>query len=188
MACAGDGGALGELVEIHRPWLRLLAKHGLPGHVQSRLDESDVVQQTCLSVFQKIGEFKGQHPEQFLAWLRKIHEYNLHNAVRDQCDVQKRDASRDRRYNTDTEFAALGGPTTTETPSQNMLYTERAVLLAAAIEQLPKDQAEAVRLRYLQGESLTEIAARMNRSYTAVVGLIRRGLQGMKKDIDFLDE
>ena len=45
---------------------------------------------------------------------------------------------------------------------------------------LPQDQREALRLRYLEGKTLLEIAERLDRSEMAVAGLLKRGLRSLR--------
>ena len=54
------------------------------------------------------------------------------------------------------------------------------MLLAAALEDLPEDQREAVTRHYLDGETPAEIAAAMRRTGPSVAGLLRRGLKGLR--------
>ena len=61
------------------------------------------------------------------------------------------------------------------------MRSEQAVWLARAMRKLPEDQCEALRLRYLEGWSLREIAERLERSEMAIASLIKRGLQGLRK-------
>jgi RNA polymerase sigma-70 factor (ECF subfamily) len=58
---------------------------------------------------------------------------------------------------------------------------EAAVRLAQAMETLPEDQREAIRLRHLEGFTLVELAAHFDRSEVAVAGLVKRGLRGLRK-------
>ena len=53
---------------------------------------------------------------------------------------------------------------------------EQSVYLAAALQKLPEDQREAVRLRYLEGWSLTQIAEHTGRTKHSIAGLLKRGL------------
>ena len=57
---------------------------------------------------------------------------------------------------------------------------EAAVRLAEAMRELPTDQFEALRQRYIEGRSLALIAERMERSEAAVASLLKRGLQGLR--------
>jgi RNA polymerase sigma-70 factor (ECF subfamily) len=49
------------------------------------------------------------------------------------------------------------------------------------IASLPEMQREAVRLRHLEGCSVDDIADRLGRSPTAAAGLIKRGLETLRK-------
>ena len=68
-----------------------------------------------------------------------------------------------------------------ESPSERIVEAERALQLARALEQLPDDQGEAVRLRHLEGRKLVEIAESMNKTPDAVAGLARRGVATIRK-------
>jgi RNA polymerase sigma-70 factor (ECF subfamily) len=63
------------------------------------------------------------------------------------------------------------------------LQGEQAVRLAQALETLPADQREAVRLRHLEGQSLAEMAHRLERSERAVAALLNRGIVALRSRI-----
>jgi RNA polymerase sigma-70 factor (ECF subfamily) len=70
-------------------------------------------------------------------------------------------------------------------PSRLVERQEQSVRLAAALARLPDKQRQAVELRHLQGLTLAEVAAEMDTTKTAVVGLLHRGvekLRGLLKD------
>ena len=172
----GDGAALGELLEQYRGWLKLMAARDIDPRAGRRVDASDVVQQTCLSVHRRITEFDGETPAQFLAWLQKIHQHNVQDAGRDQIHAQKR--STDREEYTTNPGGILEGHTST--PSQRLMRDEEAVRLASLLDELTEDQREAVRLRFLEGHKLGEIAEQMERTEAAVAALIQRGLVALR--------
>jgi len=87
----GDDDALGELIENFRPLLRADAQRTLRD-IQGRVDASDVVQMTWWSAFRAFPRFTGD-VDAFVGWLRKIHERNLQDAVRDQ-NAEKRNGDR----------------------------------------------------------------------------------------------
>ena len=58
------------------------------------------------------------------------------------------------------------------------------VLAGPALAQLPEDQAEAVRRRYLDAQPLRDIAQAMARSEQAVAALLKRGLRGLRARLD----
>ncbi|MBA3480185.1 MAG: hypothetical protein H0T51_00085 [Pirellulales bacterium] len=63
------------------------------------------------------------------------------------------------------------------------IKAEAALDLANALEALPDDQRLAVRMRHLEGRSLTEIAESLAKSPAAVAGLIRRGVHRLREDL-----
>jgi RNA polymerase sigma-70 factor (ECF subfamily) len=177
-ARSGDNAALGDLLQTHRAYLKLLARRRLGGRLAGRIDESDAVQQTCLSALRNFGQFRGQSAGEFVVWLRTTHELNLKNVVRNHL-AAKRAAGRDRPLEDAVSPVEDG-----DSPTQRVLLGEQAVLLALAIDNLPESQAEAVRLRYLEGLSLATIAVRIGRTEQAVVGLLKRALDGLRARLD----
>jgi len=177
----GDREALGELLEQHRAYLRILAERYIYGQLAARVDASDVIQQTCLSVYGNFDKFHGKEKAEFIAWLRRIHEQNIQNVVREHTLVQKRalgrEQPRDDRQSESRQFP----PADQTTASQRVLRDERAVQLARTLEKLPDDQREVVRLRHLEGWSLARIAGQLDRSEAATIGLLKRGMRNLRK-------
>jgi RNA polymerase sigma-70 factor (ECF subfamily) len=181
-ARAGDAAAVGLLLEQYRPYLRILAQRHLDGPLGVRLDASDLVQQTCLSAIRAIATFNGVNEAAFVAWLRTIHENNIRGAVRDHLIAEKRAAGRE--VSPADEAAIEHSLAACESsPSQRLMQGENTVRLAAALQELPADQREAVRLRYLEGRSLAEIAERLDRSVVAAAGLVKRGLIHLRQTL-----
>jgi RNA polymerase sigma-70 factor, ECF subfamily len=174
-ARAGDREALGELLENNRDYLRNLADRLLDDRMGRRIDASDIVQQTCLSVHKQIGEFVGHDAAQFAAWLRQIHERNIRNVVRDQLHTEKRAISREECL-PDGDVHAIRQTT----PSQHVARREDSVRLAQAIAQLVEDEREALRRRYLEGQTVAEIATAMGLSKDALARLFKRAMKNVK--------
>lgn len=179
LAFGGDKDALGRLLELHRGYLRALAQRKLGGRLDARLDASDLVQQTCLSAYRNFPDFEGQKVGEFVVWLRRIHERNVKDAIRQHVHADQRAVDKeqplDRRWA--QEIAASGDPS----PSARAMANEQAVVLTLALEELPDAQREAVRLRHLEGLPLAEIADRLGCSEGAVAGLLKRGMRTLRK-------
>jgi RNA polymerase sigma-70 factor (ECF subfamily) len=170
-------------LEQFRDYLLLLARLRLPAQVRSKLDASDVVQQTLLEACQDLDRSRGWNPAQQAAWLRRILLRNLANAVRD-LGRACRDVGRERSL----EAAAADSSAQLEkwlaaeeaSPSDHAERNEQAVRLARALAQLPEAQREAVVLRHLQGWPLADISRQLGRSAAAVAGLLHRGLDQLR--------
>ena len=184
-ARAGSDEALGLLLDRYRPYLRLLAQRGLGTDVQSRVDPSDVVQRAFLDAHRDWAGFRGQAEPELVAWLRRILENNLSETVGEHVRAQKRSTRKERSLTESGDRALASGLAADQSsPSQRAMRSEAAVVLAQAVETLPEDQREAIRLRYLEGWTLAQIAEHFDRSQVAVAGLLKRGLRGLRKYFD----
>jgi RNA polymerase sigma-70 factor, ECF subfamily len=171
-------------LEQFREYLRLLARLQLDPRLRSKLDPSDVVQETLLIAHQKREQFRGSTDAEMAAWLRQILANNLAQALR-RFGRQQRDVALERSLEQAVEqssarlealladkSAGPGAPAERE---------ERLLRLAKALAQLPEDQRCAVEMRHLQGYPVAHIGREMGRSVAAVAGLLRRGLQRLRE-------
>lgn len=172
----GDNDAMGALLDEFRPYLRLLAQRAMDGRLAGRVDASDVVQQIYLSAVRKFDEFTGKDADALAGWLQLIHERNLIDTARKHLAAEKRSVDREATL---IESEPLDDVELTS-PSQRMMRGENAVRLAQALTCLPDDQAEAIRLRHLDGWGLEQISERMDRSKRAVAGLLHRGMENLR--------
>jgi len=176
-ARGGDQAALGELLQKYRGYLWGLADKLLDDRAAGRIDASDLVQQTCLSVHRQITEFDGHDPAQFAAWLRQIHERNIRNAARNQLHAGKRAIDREQRIG-DAAYAARQ-----TSASQHAVRSEESARLAQAIAQLPQDEQEALRRRYLDGETMVEIATAMGLTKDALIWLMKQAMASLREKL-----
>lgn len=183
----GDEAALGELLELHRPYLKLISQRALGPRLQARLDASDLVQQTFLAASQAFGGFEGEAAEQFIAWLHSMHEHSVQRAVRTHLHTEKRDARREAIA--DESNARLLGLADAcgSSPSQRLLRNERAVYMARCLESLPAAQLEAIRLKYLEGLTVEQAAEQLGCTKFALAGLLHRGIKNLRRQMQALE-
>jgi RNA polymerase sigma-70 factor (ECF subfamily) len=180
----GDREALGRLLEAQRATLHRLAVRQLDGRVAVRVDASDIIQQTFLEAHRSFPQFAGRDARELAAWLRVILDHKAAGAIRDHALLQKRDVRRERSMDDSRAGAA---PAKQEldagisSPSQKAVRREEEERLTLALTSLPVDQREAVRLRHLEGRALDEIAQRLGRTPAATAGLIKRGMQALRR-------
>jgi len=182
----GNNEALGRLLEQYRGFLLMLAHRYLSERLRRRVDPADIVQLTYLEAKRDLPSFRGETPAEFAGWLRGMLKNNVATAVTRHVTTQKRSVKREiNPAGQGTANDSVGGwiqqlPGSTTSPSGVVIRQEAVVALLEALHQLPETQAEAIRLRYMEGLPLAEIVERMGKSDTAVAGLLKRGLQKLR--------
>jgi RNA polymerase sigma-70 factor (ECF subfamily) len=175
-----------RLLESFREYLRLLARLQLDPRLRSKLDPSDVVQQTLLEAYQKRDQFRGKSEAEWLAWLRQALAHNLADALR-AFSQANRDVGRERSLEAAIEASScrLAAFLAAEqsSPSQQAERHERAVRLAEALAALPDNNREALVLHYCESWPLADIASHLGRTPAAVAGLLKRGLKQLREHL-----
>jgi RNA polymerase sigma-70 factor, ECF subfamily len=166
-ARAGDTAALGQLFELYRNYLRLIARPMIEGALKLKLDASDLVQETFLKAHRQFADFAGRDEPELMAWLRRI----LVRTLADQAKYHRSSARNVRRQvSLEALLEQAGGAAqqaladSLPSPSSLAVRRERAVLLADALEELPADYREVFVLRNIEHIPFNEIATRMGRS------------------------
>jgi RNA polymerase sigma-70 factor (ECF subfamily) len=182
-ARAGDGQALGQLLESYRNYLTLLARLQISRRLQSKLDATDLVQETFLKAHRHFGQFRGTSEGELLAWLRQILSLNVANLVRHYYGTQGRNVRLECELMEElsSQTREAGFMAKQSSPSQRAARREEAVLLADALAKLPTDYAELIVLRHLQGLPFAEVASRMGRSLDSVEKLWVRALARLRR-------
>ena len=179
-----DAEPMGRKLEQFRAYLRLLARLNLHPSLRSKLDPSDVVQQTLLQAHQALRDYAGRTDAELAGWLRQALARNLAHALRD-FRRERRDVTRERSLEAALDASSrnlelwLAADSQTS-PSAQAQFNEQALQLAEALEKLPPAQREALILQHWQGWTLAEIGRHMHRSPAAVAGLVKRGLRQLR--------
>jgi RNA polymerase sigma-70 factor (ECF subfamily) len=163
--------------------MKLTAERHMRHAHQSRFDSSDVVQQACIEALNSFDNFQGRSQGELLAWLSTILRRTLTRFA------QHHTSERRSIFREETG-AVLRGPDTDSSlcipwnrihnqdpgPVTQVIAGERAILLAAALQQLPGNYRLVVQLRFIDGMKMREIADEMGTSMGTVAGLLRRAL------------
>ena len=175
----------GPDLEQFRQYLMMLARLHWDQRLQDRMDVSDVVQQTLLEAHQRLGQFRGTSDRELAGWLRTSLAHNLQDALK-KVQGRRGDGPREALLldaaleESSSRLEALLAADQS-TPSALADRNEQFTRLAAALDQLPPPQREAVTLHHLQGVSLADLARRLDRTEASVAGLLRRVVKRLRE-------
>ena len=182
-AIEGDTTALRTLLTRYGSEARRAIQGKIGSKWRSVLEEDDVMQVTYLEAFLHIDQLIGRNPASFVAWLRRIAENVLRDAIRE-LERKKRPnpAKRIQTAVTEESYVALveyvGGTSTT--PSRHARRNEASEIIKRAMQQLPADYRDVLQLHHLEGRSVSEVATKMGRSEGAVYMIRARALERLR--------
>jgi RNA polymerase sigma-70 factor (ECF subfamily) len=179
-----DSQALGQLLELYRGYLALLARLQVGKRLQGKVDASDVVQETFLEAYRHFPQFRGNTEAELVSWLRQILAARLTKLVRRYLGTRSRDVRMERELQAELDASSRvldrGLVARANSPSEQAARREQAVLLAEALRRLPEDYREVLILRHLEGLRFPELARRMDRSLDSVKNLWTRALARLR--------
>lgn len=185
-AVEGDPNALRALLEHFGGQVRQRISPQIDPRWRSSIDVDDVMQIAYLEAFLHLDQLTAREPASFLAWLTRIADNVLKDAIRG-LSRQKRPDPAKRVSVADVGDSYIGlleclGVTTT-TPSREAARRDTAAVLENAINRLPEAYKSAVRLYDLEGRPIAEVAREMSRSVGAVHMLRARAHDRLREDL-----
>ena len=183
----GDREALGRLLLSHRDQLVRIVKIRMDVRVQSRVDPSDVVQDTYVEATRRFSDFAKDPKMDFFLWLRFLTIQKLIQIHRFHLGAQARDAGREISINrspapqaTSAVLAAqlLGSLTS---PTRAAVRQEDEALLEKALNEMDEIDREVLVLRHFERLSVNETAQVLNLSESGASSRYFRALGKLKK-------
>src|SRR5712692_9883843 len=184
-ARTGSGPDLGQLLELYRKYLVLLARLQIGRRLQGKVDAADLVQDTFLHAHRDFAQFRGTTEEELLSWLRQILSARLTDLIRHYLGAKRRDVRLERELGIELDESSRvldqGLVAPHSSPSQQAARREQAVLLADALGRLPEDYREVIILRQMEGLSFPDVAWRMGKTVKSVEKLWMRALARLRR-------
>ena len=197
----GDSASIEALLEAIRPWL-LQVSHGFADPERPDESTADLAQAAWIRAWQSLEQFQGptgrdtddaQTSAMFRAWVLQIVRRLGMNAIRDRRAKHRRPPGRLRRL----DSVPSDGSTATwshavpqaagPSPSDCAAADEQVARVRAALDRLPDDEErQIVRLRFLEGLSLREIAARLGRNHEYVRQRFHAALRILERELEDL--
>jgi RNA polymerase sigma factor (sigma-70 family) len=201
LAQAGDGQALQHLLTLTRPLVvRVVASDParLP-HAAESIE--DLSQDVCMRVFRKLRSFRGASPggaeagppvddetvwKLYRSWLKKTtRRIVLNNRQR---HLRRQALAPHTQLQPDGDGSAPRGDHEPKapgpTPSSEARRNERARRVLEAIGKIADaHDREIIRLRYLEGKSLQEIAGLLQLTYDVTRTRHRRSMRGLEDEL-----
>lgn len=176
---------LAVFIESRKPQLLGYIQHHLGPALRQKLEPEDILQEVVVSALASPEQFEvpGRDPFKLLCQLA---EQRIIDAHRHHVAAQKRSADREvsieRPANAEQAFGFIDLLVASMTsPSQAFSRDQREFRLQSAIGELPEDQREALRLRYVEGLPTRDVALRLGKSDGAIRVLLSRTLARLQE-------
>jgi len=167
----GDRSAEGELLTRHRPRLRRMITARLDERLASRIDPSDVVQDTMIRACRKLPEYLEGPGFPFYPWLRQIAWDRLVELHRQHLQATKRTVSQEAPLQLSEASAmqlAQRLASSKTGPTKHLLRRELRARVRSLLAKLADGDREVLVLKHLEELSNSECAAVLGISVEAV--------------------
>lgn len=183
-AKAGDERALEQILRLTEARLRSNIDRRLGPRLRAALRRSDVLQNAYLAMLAALPSFPGGTADEFVAWVTRMVEHDIHRQHRWFGAARRRPPSRTSERNALAEIL-MAAPTS---PVSEVAGQERAQVVRRALARLEPDQARVIELALLQELPHREVAERMHRSEGACRMLLMRARAALAIELERSEE
>ena len=185
MIKAGDREALGQWLNMRRGPLLAFIERRLGAALRRKVDPDDLLQEVNTEAIRSFPEIDLSQREPF-GWLCQIAERRIIDAHRRFFGSQKRDAGREVPLDAGSGDSSRAGlinllVASMTTASQAFSRGQREIRLLAALEKLPEDQREALRMRYIEDLPSKIIAERLGKTDGSIRVMLTRSLAKLQQ-------
>jgi RNA polymerase sigma-70 factor (ECF subfamily) len=179
----GDRDALVAFIECRKLELLAFVNRSLSDRLRRKVDPQDIIQEMTLSALDLLSQGASPNRDPF-GWLCQLAERRIIDAHRRHIGAQKRSADREVAISAPAG-EAQGGlidllVASMTSPSRAFSRGQKEFFLLEALESLPDESREAIRLRYVENVPTKEIADRLGKTDGAVRVLLSRSLSRLQ--------
>ncbi len=182
---SGDTDALATYIEHVRPQLTAFIERKLGAGLRRKVEPDDIFQEVSVDAVRSLPDVQLGDRDPF-SWLCQVAERRIVDAHRHHFGAKKRDAARE------VPLGSPGGDTQSPglinllvqsmtTPSQAFSRNAREMRLLDALQQLPEDQREALRMRYVENLPSKQIAEKLEKTDAATRVMLTRSLKRLEQ-------
>lgn len=190
----GDRGAMDRVLVALRPRLEKMAR-GYADPIRPAQSTSDLLQESCLRAWQKLGTFQGGQGDEetfakFQAWIGRIvrnlglNQQREGGAMRRSPPEEVLSLDRPRPGASGTSAAGIDAPARGPSPSSHAHMDDMARRVRAALAEL-NDQTDAVivRMHFFDEMSFPQIAKRLALRYDQVRERYRSTMRSLEREL-----
>ena len=188
-ALSGNEAAAAELFDLYRPRLKRLVLLRMHPRLQSRVDASDVLQDTYLELSRRLSEYGQRHEIPFYLWLRMLAGKQLTHLHRKHLKAEMRTAFREVNLNAmsvpDASVLNLASHLAGEFTSvdRGLIRDELYVKLLETINDMQESDREIVAMRNFEELSTEEIATVLGLTRSGVLKRYTRAIRRLRDSI-----
>jgi RNA polymerase sigma-70 factor, ECF subfamily len=175
----GEAEAFSLIFRKYRRRLAVLVHYKMSSELRGAVEVDDILQEVFLAAAQDMGNFTYQSPGSLMAWLSRISDHVVVDAVRYQ-NRGKRHAEEMLRFRSESNPAGPE-PVDRETPSQVFARTENMQILLKKLDALPVEYREMILLAKFEGLTTKEISDRVKKSRESVALTLHRALKRFRE-------
>lgn len=173
----GDADALGKYLELKRGALTGFIERQLGTGLRKKIEPDDIFQEAAAEAVKRVD----QAFDDPFGWMCRICEQKVIDAYRRYFGAAKRDAGREVSADGpagDQSQAGIANLLIASLTSPSAIFSreQKHLKMLQALEAIPEEQREALKLRYFDGLSSGEIAERLGKSNGAVRVMLSRSL------------
>ena len=189
---SGDREALAAFIDERKPQLLVFIEKRMSDKLKKKVEASDVLQELTVASLNSLDEIELGDRDPF-SWLCQQAERRIIDTHRHHFGAQKRAAHSEVGIHaplSGTDEGQLADLLSASMTSASRAFSnqQKEFHMLAALDELPEDAREALRLRYLEGLPSKEIAERIGKSDGATRVLLSRSLSKLQEMLAQNDE